>query len=84
MKEIENPPNLTEPNGAAGYAALKKDAALVDFPDRRVLRLSGRDPVGMLNAVLTGGAYDEEDLREAGAVAVYEDCAALLETDFLE
>ena len=35
-------------------------------------------------AVLTGGAYDEEDLREAGAVAVYEDCAALLETDFLE
>ena len=30
-------------------------------------------------AVLSGGAYDEEDLEEAGAVEVYEDCAALLE-----
>jgi len=35
-------------------------------------------------AVLSGGAFSEEDLEEAGAVAVYEDCAALLETDFPE
>jgi HAD superfamily hydrolase (TIGR01509 family) len=35
-------------------------------------------------AVLSGGAYDEEDLEEAGAVAVYEDCAALLDSDFPE
>src|SRR5919199_608473 len=35
-------------------------------------------------AVLSGGAFHEEDLEEAGAVAVYEDCAALLETDFPE
>ncbi len=35
-------------------------------------------------AVLSGGAFDREDLEEAGAVAVYEDCAALLETDFPE
>src|ERR687897_1660959 len=28
--------------------------------------------------VLSGGAYDEEALRVAGAVAVYENCAALL------
>ena len=35
-------------------------------------------------AVLSGGAYDEEDLEEAGAVAVYEDCAAILESDFPE
>lgn len=35
-------------------------------------------------AVLSGGAFDEEELREAGAAAVYEDCAALLETDFPE
>ena len=34
--------------------------------------------------VLSGGAYDEEDLKEAGAEAVYEDCAALLETEFPE
>jgi HAD superfamily hydrolase (TIGR01509 family) len=35
-------------------------------------------------AVLSGGAFHEEDLAEAGAVAVYEDCAALLETAFPE
>ena len=35
-------------------------------------------------AVLSGGAFDGEDLEEAGAVAVYEDCAALLDTDFPE
>jgi HAD superfamily hydrolase (TIGR01509 family) len=35
-------------------------------------------------AVLSGGAYDEEALRVAGAVAVYENCAALLETTFPE
>ena len=35
-------------------------------------------------AVLSGGAFDGEDLEEAGAVAVYEDCAALLDTGFPE
>jgi HAD superfamily hydrolase (TIGR01509 family) len=35
-------------------------------------------------AVLSGGAFHREDLEEAGAVAVYEDCAALLESDFPE
>ena len=35
-------------------------------------------------AVLSGGAFDREDLEEAGAAAVYEDCAALLDTDFPE
>jgi HAD superfamily hydrolase (TIGR01509 family) len=35
-------------------------------------------------AVLSGGAYHKEALEEAGAVAVYEDCAALLESDFPE
>ena len=35
-------------------------------------------------AVLSGGAFDKEDLEEAGAVAVYEDCAALLDSDFPE
>jgi HAD superfamily hydrolase (TIGR01509 family) len=35
-------------------------------------------------AVLTGGAYHKEALEEAGAVAVYEDCAALLDSDFPE
>jgi HAD superfamily hydrolase (TIGR01509 family) len=35
-------------------------------------------------AVLTGGAFSEEELREAGAVEVYEDCAALLDAGFPE
>jgi HAD superfamily hydrolase (TIGR01509 family) len=35
-------------------------------------------------AVLSGGAFHEEELTEAGAAAVYEDCAALLDTDFPE
>jgi HAD superfamily hydrolase (TIGR01509 family) len=35
-------------------------------------------------AVLSGGAYHKEDLEEAGAVAVYEDCAALLDSGFPE
>jgi len=35
-------------------------------------------------AVLTGGAFSEQELREAGAIEVYADCAALLESDFPE
>ena len=32
--------------------------------------------------VLSGGGYDEADLKEAGAEAVYDNCAALLESGF--
>ena len=35
-------------------------------------------------AVLSGGAFHRSELEEAGAVDVYEDCAALLESDFPE
>jgi HAD superfamily hydrolase (TIGR01509 family) len=35
-------------------------------------------------AVLSGGAYSKGALEEAGAVAVYEDCATLLDSDFPE
>ena len=35
-------------------------------------------------AVLTGGAFSRQELEEAGAVAVYDDCAALLDSDFPE
>jgi HAD superfamily hydrolase (TIGR01509 family) len=34
--------------------------------------------------VLTGGAYSAEELKEAGAEEVYENCAALLDTNFPE
>lgn len=36
-----------------GYEALKEGAALVQRSGRAMLRLSGKDPVGMLNAILT-------------------------------
>jgi HAD superfamily hydrolase (TIGR01509 family) len=35
-------------------------------------------------AVLSGGAYSEEELEEAGAIAVYENCAELLDSGFPE
>jgi phosphoglycolate phosphatase-like HAD superfamily hydrolase len=35
-------------------------------------------------AVLTGGAFSRRELEEAGAVEVYKDCAALLESSFPE
>lgn len=35
-------------------------------------------------AVLTGGTFDEEELREAGAVEVYRDCAGILASGFPE
>jgi HAD superfamily hydrolase (TIGR01509 family) len=35
-------------------------------------------------SVLSGGAYSEEELKEAGAVAVYNNCAELLDAGFPE
>lgn len=35
-------------------------------------------------ALLTGGAFSKEELKEAGAIAVYKDCAELLESGFPE
>jgi folate-binding protein YgfZ len=49
----------------AGYAALEGDAALVDLSHRAILRLAGRDPLGMLDAVLTNNVPKE------GARGVY-------------
>lgn len=60
MEELRTP----SPRGdqAAGYTALSESAALVDFTHRAVLRLAGRDPVGMLAAVLTNEVPQEERL----------------------
>jgi HAD superfamily hydrolase (TIGR01509 family) len=35
-------------------------------------------------AVLTGGAFSRQELEEAGAADVYQDCATLLESGFLD
>jgi len=45
---------------------------------------SARDAGIRTVAVLSGGAFDAEDLEQAGAAAVYEDCGALLDTEFPE
>jgi aminomethyltransferase len=54
----ENTPH----DGLAGYEALKNDAALVDRSGRTMLRLAGKDPVGMLDAVLTNQVPKEPNL----------------------
>jgi tRNA-modifying protein YgfZ len=54
----ENTPH----DGLAGYEALKNGAALVDRSGRTVLRLAGKDPVGMLDAVLTNQVPKEPNL----------------------
>ena len=54
---------------AAERAALEGGAAVVDLSHRTILRLAGKDPVGMLNAVLTN------DVPKDDSVGVY---AALL------
>ena len=46
----------------AGYVAFKEGATLIDHPGRTVLHLSGKDPVGMLNAILTNEVPKELNL----------------------
>src|SRR3712207_2681501 len=54
MKELrEVPRNAAGSNGDPGLDALRTGAVLVERTGRGILRLSGKDPVGMLNAVLT-------------------------------
>ena len=50
------------------YEALKGGAALVDRSDRCVLRLAGRDPVEMLNAILTNEMPKDTNLGVYGAL----------------
>ncbi len=53
----------------AEYETLTKEAALVDRSHRTILKLTGKDPVGMLNAILTN------EVPRAGNTGAY---AALL------
>lgn len=54
MKELrEVARNAGRSNEDPGLVALKAGAALVGRTGRGILRLAGKDPVGMLNAVLT-------------------------------
>jgi folate-binding protein YgfZ len=50
---------------ATEYAALEGGAAVVDLSHRTILQLAGKDPIGMLNAILTN------DVPKDGNVGVY-------------
>jgi folate-binding protein YgfZ len=53
---------------ATEYTALKDGAVLVDRSERTVLRLSGRDPVGMLDAILTNEVPREPNIGTYAAL----------------
>jgi folate-binding protein YgfZ len=62
MKELrEFPRNAGGSNRDPGLAALRADAAIVERTGRGILRLTGKDPVGMLNAILTNNVPPDAD-----------------------
>ncbi len=93
MKYSRVPQNNADPNDPAGYTALREGAAAVDRPGRRIFRLAGRDPIGMLNAVLTNdvpargdhGAFamllDPKGRVQADLRVVKADDAILIDTE---
>lgn len=63
MKNLGNTGATEEKSGnAAGYYALKEGAGFVYRSSRAVLRLAGRDPVGMLDAILTNQVPGDPNL----------------------
>jgi folate-binding protein YgfZ len=78
MRYSRVPQNEASPNDLAGYAAMREGVALVDRPERSLLRLSGKDPAGMLNAVLTNDVPAQENL---GAYAMLLNPKGRVQTD---
>ena len=78
MEYSKGPQNNADPNDLEGYAALREGAAIVDRSDRRLLRLTGKDPIGMLNAVLTSDVPAQGD---RGTYAMLLDPKGRIQTD---
>src|SRR5215216_904958 len=78
MKYSKGPQNSVDPNDLEGYVALREGAAVVDRSDRNLLRLTGKDPIGMLNAVLTNDVPTQED---RGIYAMLLDPKGRIQTD---
>jgi tRNA-modifying protein YgfZ len=78
MKYLKDPQNNADPNDPGGYIALQVGAAVVDRSERRILRLAGRDPIGMLNAVLTNDVPTHGD---RGTYAMLLDPKGRIQTD---
>jgi len=93
MKYSKVPQNNADPNDLEGYTALQERAAVVDRPGRRILRLTGKDPIGMLNAVMTNdvpahanfGTYamllDPKGRIQTDLRAIKADDAVLIDTE---
>src|SRR5919199_3781915 len=75
MKDLRVSQNAARSNT---LLALREGAAIVDRPERRLLRLTGKDPVGMLNAVLTNDVPAQGDL---GAYAMLLNPKGRIQTD---
>src|SRR5918995_1815988 len=78
MEYWKGPQIDADPNDLEGYAALREGAAVVDRPHRRLLRLTGKDPIGMLNAILTN---DVPIQGGRGAYAMLLDPKGRIQTD---
>src|ERR687892_334626 len=78
MKYLKGPQNNADPNDLEGYAAHREGAAVVDRSDRRLLRLTGKDPIGMLNAILTNDVPAHGD---RGIYAMLLDPKGRIQTD---
>jgi folate-binding protein YgfZ len=78
MEYSKGPQNNADPNDLEGYAALREGAAIVDRSDKRLLRLTGKDPIGMLNAVLTSDVPTHGD---RGVYAMLLDPKGRIQTD---
>ena len=74
MKELRN----QSTGGAKGYAALTEGAALVEHRRRKLLGLSGRDPVGLLAAILSNEIPAQDDL---GVYGLLLDAKGRVQTD---
>ena len=78
MKYLRVPQNDADPNDLDGYTALQEGAAIVDHPERRIFRLAGRDPMGMLSAILTNDVPTHGD---HGAYAMLLNPKGRIQTD---
>lgn len=79
MKELrENPQDARTPHENPGLAALARGVAIVERPGRGLLRLTGKDPLGMLNAILTSDVPADSDL---GAYALLLNPKGRVQTD---
>jgi tRNA-modifying protein YgfZ len=77
MRDLRVSQNAARSNDLSGLPALREGAAVVDR-SRKILRLTGKDPIGMLNAVLTNDVPAQED---RGAYAMLLNPKGRIQTD---